>query len=47
MLGGYKLLNLNNFMGFDIDSIEPPRKKKKRYKGYKKNFRRKYKKWQK
>jgi|GEM_PF-4262161 len=31
-------------MSFDIDSVEPPRKKK-RYKSYKKNFKRKYKKW--
>jgi len=31
-------------MGYDIDRIEPQKKKKKRYKSYKHGFRRKYKK---
>lgn len=34
-------------MGYDVDSIEAPNKKKKRYKSYKHGFKRKYKKFEK
>jgi hypothetical protein len=35
-------------MKVEVNKIEPPpKRRKKRYKGYKKDFRRKYKKWRK
>jgi hypothetical protein len=34
-------------MMVDVDEIEPPKFKKKKYKSYKKGFSRKYKKWKK